>query len=42
MRQLIYLYSLNLERKFKEKMSSNRWEKMCKAIAESKLTVTIK
>ena len=42
-RKLIYLYSLNVERKIKEKETGNcRWEKMGKAIEENELTVLIK
>ena len=43
MRELFYLYSLDLSRKMKEKKQWNcRWEKMSKAIEENELRVTIK
>ena len=43
MRELIYSYSLNLQRKIKEKNSGIADEKkICKAIEENKLAVTIK
>ena len=43
MRELIYSYSLNLQRKIKEKKQWNsRWEKMSKATKENKLTIMIK
>ena len=42
MREPIYSYSLNLQRKKKEKKWNCRWEKMSKAIEENELAVTIK